>query len=118
MSRLLVISLVIFTPIIEILIFSRFSSVKGLLFITISQLLTAGVGFYVIRPFNINNIFFVEGEVKKGVPIVDELWNEVLLIFSGLFLIVPGLFTDLIGAGLLITEVRKWAMNNILKNYL
>jgi UPF0716 protein FxsA len=85
----------------------------GLYFTTFTQILSCGYGFYILRQYDLNTIFYIDTTLKKKEIIVNELWEEFFIIISALFLIVPGFFTDLIGI-IYLTPYFRSDINRIL----
>ena len=88
--------LFIFIPIFEIIIFITVGSNIGIINTIVIILITALVGIFFIRRQGIQLLFNAQ-EIKGG----------IFLLISGLLLITPGFFTDIIGFLMFLKPVQK-----------
>ena len=100
--------LFILIPIIEISIFITIGSKIGV-FNTISIILvTAMAGIFLIRRQGISLLFNAQHNLSKGIFPSEEIKGAIFLLISGLLLITPGFFTDIIGFGIFIPIVQNF----------
>lgn len=90
----------------DLFILIQVSTGGGIYLIIISQLLSGIFGLYRLRTMDFNLLFFFDAELKKGMKLVRELWEEALVLIAICFLIFPGFITDFIGGVILIPYVR------------
>lgn len=79
----------------------------GIVVISITQGAGFVFGWIKIRRMDFNLFFFLDAEIKKGQPIIRELWEEALVLSAACLLIMPGFLTDLIGIGFLFPQIRE-----------
>jgi len=97
----------IFIPIIEISIFITIGSRIGI-FNTVSIiLLTAIIGIFFIRRKGISLLFNAQRNMQDGIFPTQEIKGAIFLLVSGLLLITPGFFTDIIGFLMFIPQVQN-----------
>ena len=108
--------LFILVPIIEISIFITIGSAIGI-FNTISIiLLTALIGIFLVRRQGLGLLFNAQRNLQSGVFPKNEIIGAIFLLISGLLLITPGFFTDIIGFSFFIKPVQNF-VSNIAYNY-
>ena len=56
---------------------------------------------------DIHSLFFLTNEYQRDGKIVEEFWNENLIVIGAIALLIPGFITDSIGGFLLIPITRK-----------
>tara|TARA_B110000438_G_C15622194_1_gene567050 strand:- start:282 stop:638 length:357 start_codon:yes stop_codon:yes gene_type:complete len=89
--------LFIFIPIIEIIIFITVGSNIGIINTIVIILITALAGIFLVRKQGINLLFSAQKNLSKGIMPAEEIKGGIFLLISGLLLITPGFFTDLVG---------------------
>lgn len=89
--------LFIFVPIIEITIFISIGSKIGILNTIAIIFLTAIIGIYFVRRQGLNLLFSAQRNMSQGIFPKDEVKGGIFLLVSGLLLITPGFFTDIVG---------------------
>ena len=60
-----------------------------------------------LRKMDFYLISYIDAERRKGVNIIPELWDELLLLYGVLLMLIPGILTDLVGLLLLFPNLRK-----------
>ena len=98
----------IIIPIIEISIFITIGSNIGILNTIIIILITALVGIFLVRRKGIKLLFNAQRNLSQGVMPTEEITGGIFLLISGLLLITPGFFTDLIGFSIFIKPVQNF----------
>ena len=104
--------LFIFIPIIEIAIFITVGSNIGILNTIAIILLTAVIGIYFVRRQGLSLLFNAQRNMAQGIMPTEEIKGGIFLLISGLLLITPGFFTDIIGFLMFIPK-----MQNIISNF-
>ena len=108
--------LFIIIPIIEISIFINVGSKIGALNTISIILLTAIIGIFFIRRKGISLLFNAQNNVRSGVFPTKEIKGAIFLLVSGLLLITPGFFTDIIGFSFFLPKVQNF-ISRIAYNY-
>ena len=97
----------IFVPIIEISIFISIGSRIGLLNTVSIILLTAIIGIFLVRRQGLSLLFNAQNNMREGIFPSQEIKGAVFLLISGLLLITPGFFTDIVGFLIFIPQVQN-----------
>lgn len=92
---------------IEISIFIQVAHVFGVLLTLILVIFTSIVGISLIRNQGLKNLMLMQQKMAAGESPAAEMIKSVSLIISGLLLVIPGFFTDLLGLLLLLAPVQK-----------
>ncbi|MDC0226539.1 FxsA family protein [Alphaproteobacteria bacterium] len=100
--------LFIFIPIIEIVIFISIGSNIGILNTIFIIFLTAIIGIYLVRKRGLYLLFNAQHNLTKGIMPTEEIKGGIFLLISGLLLITPGFFTDVIGFSVFLKPVQKF----------
>lgn len=97
---------VIGLPVVEIALFSEVADKIGWL-ATIGLVLLAGVaGIGLLRVQGLVTAARVQAQLQKGEMPVAEMFDGLCLSVAGILLLVPGFFTDILAAFLLLAPVR------------
>ena len=97
----------IFIPLIEIYFMIKIGTVIGAFNTIMATLLTAAVGLYFVRLQGISTLYSAANTIRNNQEPLKEVFNGFCLIIAAILLIIPGFFTDLIGALLLIPFSRN-----------
>ena len=108
--------LFIFIPVIEISIFISIGSKIGVLNTISIILLTALIGIFMVRRQGLNLLFDAQRNMRGGIFPSQEIKGAIFLLISGLLLITPGFFTDIIGFSFFLPTVQNF-VGNIAYNY-
>ena len=98
----------IFVPIIEIVIFITVGSNIGIINTIGIILLTALIGIFLFRKKGIYLLFNAQHNLSKGIMPTEEIKGGIFLLISGLLLITPGFFTDLIGFAIFLKPIQSF----------
>ena len=98
----------ILIPIIEISIFISVGSKIGTLNTISIILLTAIIGIFFLRRKSFSLIFNAQENLKNGIFPTNEIKGAIFLLVSGLLLITPGFFTDVIGFLCFLSPVQNF----------
>ena len=98
----------IIIPIVEIAIFISIGSSIGILNTIAIILITALVGIFLIRRKGISLLFNAQKNMSRGVMPTEEIKGGIFLLISGLLLITPGFFTDLVGFSIFFKPVQNF----------
>lgn len=101
-------------PLLEIYILVRVGSAIGALPTILLCIFTAALGAALLRLQGIQTLARVRMKLDQGeIPAVDML-GGLILLFSGLLLLTPGFFTDIIGFLCLIPRLREYLAGKFL----
>ena len=105
-------------PFIELTLLIEIGSRIGTLNTIIIVIVTGIIGAFMARTAGLTVFLKIQENLREGVLPRDELFDGVLILISGAFLLTPGLLTDALGFFLLIPfgrlVVKGW-LKEILK---
>ena len=104
---LLILLFIIFTPIIEIIVFLEAGARIGLWPTVSFVIVTAMIGSVLLRYQGLSTLFSVRESMNAGKLPINELFNGFCLFAAGAFLIIPGFITDGLGLVLLLPIFRS-----------
>ena len=101
-------ALILFVPasLADLWLFLQISGEPSIWLVFLTQLPLCFYGWWRLRSLDISTIFYVAAETQKGIPIVKELWGEVLLILGAIFLLVPGFINSALALILIYPKSR------------
>jgi UPF0716 protein FxsA len=100
-------------PFVELGLLIKIGTVIGTLETIMIIIITGFIGAFMVRAAGIQCLFRIKNDLNSGVIPTDELFNGMLILVSGSFLITPGLITDAAGFVLLLPSARE-----IIKSYI
>jgi UPF0716 protein FxsA len=112
--------ILIFTivPFIELSLLIELGGVIGTLPTILVVVITGVIGAYMARIAGLSVLFKIQENLRQGIFPRDELFDGVLILIGGAFLLTPGLLTDALGFFLLLprgrSAVKRW-LQEILK---
>ncbi|WP_194207172.1 FxsA family protein [Superficieibacter sp. 1612_C1] len=92
---------------IEISIFIQVAHVMGVLLTLLLVIFTSFIGMSLVRNQGFKNFLLMQQKMAAGESPASEMIKSASLIISGLLLVLPGFFTDLLGLLLLLPPVQK-----------
>jgi len=104
---LLILLFIIGLPLIEIYSFIAVGNQVGALSTIGLTVLTAAIGMMLVRAQGMGVVRRAEQNMAQGDTPIREALEGVALLLAGVFLLIPGFFTDALGALLLIPFVRN-----------
>jgi UPF0716 protein FxsA len=104
---LLILLFIIGLPLVEIYLFIEVGDELGALSTVGLTILTAVVGMALVRSQGLSVLRSAQASAERGETPVKEALHGVALLLAGIFLFIPGFFTDALGALLLIPMVRE-----------
>jgi len=119
-KKMLLKLILIFTivPFIELSLLIELGSVIGTLPTILVVVITGVIGALMARIAGLSVLFKIQENLRQGIFPRDELFDGVLILIGGAFLLTPGLLTDALGFFLLLplgrSAVKKW-LQEILK---
>ena len=112
--------ILIFTivPFIELSLLIELGSAIGTLPTILVVVITGVIGAFMTRMAGLSVLFKIQENLRQGIFPRDELFDGVLILIGGAFLLTPGLLTDALGFFLLLplgrSAVKRW-LQEILK---
>jgi UPF0716 protein FxsA len=94
-------------PAIEIMLFVEVGSVIGALPTIGLTVLTAAIGLLIVREQGVELVGRAQQSMERGEAPLKEVMDGLVLLIAGACLVIPGFFTDTVGALLLIPLVRE-----------
>ena len=104
---LLVTSLFIGVPLLEIYLLIQIGGVIGAGYTIALVIGTAVLGVALLRAQSLNTMFSARAQLRRGQLPAMEMAEGLLLALSGVLLLTPGFFTDGVGFALLIPPLRR-----------
>jgi UPF0716 protein FxsA len=99
-------------PFIELTLLIEIGSHIGTLNTIMVVIITGIIGAFMARIAGFTVLMKIQDNLREGIFPKDELFDGVLILISGAFLITPGLLTDALGFFLLIPfgrlVVKRW----------
>jgi UPF0716 protein FxsA len=105
---LLLLLLFIGLPLIEVYFLIKVGTVIGALPTIAIAILTAILGTWLVRHQGFGVLMRVRDAVAHDQVPALELLDGALILVAGLFLLLPGFLTDIVGFVLLIPPLRRW----------
>ncbi|WP_199610905.1 FxsA family protein [Flocculibacter collagenilyticus] len=103
-------------PIVEIAFLIQLSDVIGGFATIALVVLTAFVGAKLVKSQGTETIQRLQQKAAQGQIPSDEIFSGICILISGVLLVTPGVFTDVIGFLLLTPPVRKRLGDALKKN--
>lgn len=114
---MLLILAVLALPLIEIALFVMVGGAIGLWLTLIWVVLAAALGIIVLKGVaSLGPISLSRNMQEFGDPL-SPIAHRLLVVLAGIFLLVPGFFTDAIGILLLIPPVRQMAIGLVARRF-
>lgn len=108
---------IIVTPIIDLYILIKASQNMGF-WTTITLIIATGIaGYYLARSEGRIVISNVNRELAQGGLPGDELLIGLSILIGGIFLVVPGIVTDIIGITMILPGTREIYINIMKKRF-
>lgn len=104
---IIILAMILLLPITEIYLFIQVGQEVGVLNTFLLTVLTAVCGFAVVRWQGMGVMHELRSAAQNGRSTVAALWDGVCLLVAGVFLLLPGFFTDAVGILLLVPPIRQ-----------
>lgn len=115
MTKLILILLLFFVPVLEILVLMQLNYIMPLSTIFLLCVVTLSAGVWLLQGNHFSLWTIVESELHNNRLPAEEIVADLLLLGGGILLIVPGLLTDALGLGVFIPAVRQECIQLIRK---
>lgn len=102
-------------PLIEIYFLIEIGSVFGAWLTIFVVLLTAIIGAWLVRFQGVSTFMRAQREMLNQRMPAMEVIEGALLLLAGVFLVIPGFFTDALGFLLLVQPLRQFLVRRFLK---
>ena len=112
------VALFVVVPIAELYILLEIGRRVGI-YLTIGIVIVTGVtGAYLVKYQGFYVLYKIKSQMNEGIVPTDSLFEGLIILVGGIFLITPGIMTDIIGFLLVIPQSRsivfgylkKWLM--------
>lgn len=114
----LLLAILVCIPLFEIYLFIEVGRMIGGWETILLILLTAFVGMVMIRTQGMRTFWEFQQKRASGNVPVNEMFDGLCLLFSGVFLLLPGFFTDTLGFLLLIPAFRRFLQESVIDGFL
>ena len=91
---------------IEFSIFNAVANMIGVFFTLIAIIMTSVIGFYLVKSQGIKNFILMKNKIANRENPTNEIVKSVSLLFAGILLLIPGFFTDILGAILIFPPIQ------------
>ena len=115
MTKLTLILLLFFVPVLEILVLMQLNYILPLITIFLLCVVTLSAGVWLLQGNHFSLWTIVESELHNNRLPAEEIVADLLLLGGGILLIVPGLLTDALGMVVFIPAVRQECIQLIRK---
>ena len=105
-------------PLLELYILIQVGSYFGAVPTIALCLFTAALGAFLLREQGLQTLARVQRKLQAGEMPASDVIGGLILLFSGIFLLTPGLFTDVIGFICLLPQFRDFVARGMLTNIL
>ena len=116
MTKLILILLLFFVPVLEILVLMQLNYIMPLSTIFLLCVVTLSAGVWLLQGNHFSLWTIVESELHNNRLPAEEIVADLLLLGGGMLLIVPGLLTDALGLVVFIPAVRQECIQLIRKS--
>ena len=115
MTKLILILLLFFVPVLEILVLMQLNYIMPLSTIFLLCVVTLSAGVWLLQGNHFSLWTIVESELHNNRLPAEEIVADLLLLGGGILLIVPVLLTDALGLVVFIPAVRQECIQLIRK---
>ena len=100
---------------IEFSIFNAVANMIGVFFTLIAIIMTSVIGFYLVKSQGIKNFILMKDKIANRENPTNEIVKSVSLLFAGILLLIPGFFTDILGAILIFPPIQDILIQRIVR---
>lgn len=117
------VAIFVLVPIIELFILLEIGKRIGVTLTIVIVIITGVIGAYLVKRQGFHILFRIENQMNEGILPADSFLEGLLLLIGGIFLITPGILTDLVGFLLIIPQsrfivfqyIKQWLSHKIKK---
>ena len=99
--------LFVVTPLVELAILVYLGTIIGILYTVLIVVVTGIVGAILARHQGLATLSRIRNSVAQGIMPSNELFEGALILAGGLFLLTPGIITDIVGFAVLVPQTRR-----------
>ena len=107
----IILTLLVLLPIIEIILFVEIGSIIGSFYTIAIIIISSLVGIYLIKTHAPSYFMDMQSKLLQGIRPDKEILSGIITLLAGIFLLIPGFFTDFIGILLLVTPLKSLLIN-------
>nr|WP_246624848.1 FxsA family protein [Oceanobacter mangrovi] len=105
----------IVVPLIELAVLIKVGSYIGVLWTVLIIFLTAVLGVRILKQQGMGVLMRAQQKMNEGALPASELAEGFLLALAGALLLTPGFVTDAVGFALLVPQIRRSMLGNVMK---
>lgn len=99
---------------IEISIFVAVANYIGVLLALMGIIATSIIGLSLVKSQGIKNLVLMQQKIASNQNPTNEVVKNMSLLLAGLLLLIPGFFTDILGALLLLSPVQHFFVKRLI----
>ena len=107
----IILTLLVLLPIIEIILFVEIGSIIGSFYTIAVIIISSLTGIYLIKNHAPSYFMDMQNKLLQGIRPDKEILSGIITLLAGIFLLIPGFFTDFIGILLLVTPLKSTLIN-------
>lgn len=112
--RIIILLLFIGFPLLELYLLIKLGAMIGAISTIFLIVFTGVFGALLLRQQGLSSMSRVRKSMERGEPPALNMFESLFVFIAAIFLIIPGLITDIIGLFLLLTPIRLWLIRKIL----
>ena len=98
--------LFVLMPLVELAILVYLGTIIGAFYTILIVLLTGILGAILTRGQGLATLSRIRSSLQRGILPANELFDGALILVGGLFLLTPGIITDIFGLAVLVPQTR------------
>ncbi len=99
--------LFVVTPLVELAILVYLGTIIGVWYTVLIVVVTGIVGAILARHQGLATLSRIRSSLEQGIMPSNELFEGALILAGGLFLLTPGIITDIVGFVVLLPQTRR-----------
>jgi len=93
-------------PLVELAILVYLGTIIGAFYTILIVVLTGILGAILTRSQGLATLSRIRSSLQRGILPANELFDGALILVGGLFLLTPGIITDIFGLAVLVPQTR------------
>jgi len=98
--------LFVLMPLVELAILVFLGTIIGAFYTILIVVLTGILGAILTRSQGLATLSRIRSSLQRGILPANELFDGALILVGGLFLLTPGIITDIFGLAVLVPQTR------------
>ena len=98
--------LFVLMPLVELAILVYLGTIIGAFYTILIVVLTGILGAILTRSQGLATLSRIRSSLQRGILPANELFDGALILVGGLFLLTPGIITDIFGLAVLVPQTR------------